>query len=39
MVSGRNPSASPLGPVLLAVAYTLVLEWSGRAQATPDRLP
>jgi predicted PurR-regulated permease PerM len=28
-----------LGPVLLAVAYTLVLEWSGRAQATPDRIP
>ena len=28
-----------LGPVLLAVAYTLVLEWSGRAEAAPDGMP
>lgn len=28
-----------LGPVLLAVAYTLIQEWSGRAEATPDGMP
>lgn len=28
-----------LGPVLLAVAYTLVLEWSGRRDAPADGMP
>ncbi len=28
-----------LGPVLLAVGYTLVQEWSNRREATPDGMP
>lgn len=28
-----------VGPVLLAVGYTLVLEWSGRRQTAPDGMP
>lgn len=28
-----------VGPVLLAVGYTLVLEWSGRRDAAPDGMP
>ena len=28
-----------VGPVLLAVGYTLVLEWSSRREAAPDGMP